>query len=169
MAEIIKVYRQSLPAMKFVGKRYLEEQKVDGTFGVYWGEWFEKGWFEPLKFNDGGEEPFEDCNAFIGLCRFTQDEPFEYWIGVFAPQSAEAPEGYQSLDIEAGDVAVAWIYGREPDVYMCCPISRMESEGYELTNDSHGVQYGFERYVCPRFTEPDKDGNIILDMCYYVK
>lgn len=26
----------------------------------------------------------------------------------------------------------------------------------------------FERYTCPRFTKPDKKGNVILDICAYL-
>lgn len=31
MAEVIKVYKQSLPAMKFVGKKFGDQDRVDGT------------------------------------------------------------------------------------------------------------------------------------------
>ena len=27
----------------------------------------------------------------------------------------------------------------------------------------------FERYVCPRFTEPDEAGRVIVDYCFYVR
>ena len=27
----------------------------------------------------------------------------------------------------------------------------------------------FERYACPRFTTPDENGNIILDICFYLE
>ncbi len=32
-----------------------------------------------------------------------------------------------------------------------------------------GAFWFFERYQCPRFTTPDEKGNVILDMCYFVK
>lgn len=78
MAEIKRVYRQHMPAVKFVGKRYLESDKQNGTFAHLWSEWFRRNLFAPLKLNDGGSEPFEDCNAYIGLCRTKVGEPFEY-------------------------------------------------------------------------------------------
>ncbi|MGX6443548.1 hypothetical protein ACWM35_10045 [Neobacillus sp. K501] len=41
--------------------------------------------------------------------------------------------------------------------------------GYELETDEAGAWWFFERYGCPRFTTPDKDGNVILDICHFVK
>ncbi len=35
--------------------------------------------------------------------------------------------------------------------------------------DSSGAWWFFERYVDPRFTKPDPQGNQILDICHYVK
>ena len=46
------------------------------------------------------------------------------------------------------------------------PKMKPAGKGYA---DKDGVQWCFERYVCPRFTDPDEQGNVILDMCYYVK
>lgn len=167
MAEIKRVYRQKMPAVKLVGKCYREEEKENGTFAGKWGEWFEKDWFSPLKL-EGGDEAFEDCDAFIGLCRCKEGEPFEYWIGVFLPPDAPVPEGYDSVALDAGDIGVAWVYGKEPDVYFCCCLERLGAEGMEWAADAEGVKYCFERYVSPRFTSPDPQGNIILDMCFYV-
>ena len=45
MAEIIKSYKQSIGAMKFIGKKYGDADRANGTFGAKWGEWFENGWF----------------------------------------------------------------------------------------------------------------------------
>lgn len=169
MAEIKRVYRQSMPAMKLIGRCYAEEDKTDGTFGSIWGEWFENNLFEPLKLTDQGIEPFEDCDALIGLCRCKEGEPFQYWIGVFVPVDTVVPDGYDSVLLDAGDIAVCWVYGKEPDIYAHCCIGRLKDEGFEWTEDLNGVKWCFERYCCPRFTEPDNEGNVILDMCFYVK
>lgn len=167
MTEIKRVYRQSLPAMKLVGRRYGEGDRQNGTFSHKWSEWFQNGLFEPLRL-PGGEEPFEDCDAFIGLCRCKEGEPFEYWIGVFVPESFAVPEGYESVSFPARDVAVCWVSGKEPDIYSYCCLERLHAEGFEWTADADGVKWCFERYVCPRFTEPDGEGNAILDMCFSV-
>lgn len=169
MSEIIKLYRQSLPAMKFVGRCYGESDKENGTFGNIWDEWFRNGLFEPLKLKDNIEEPFEDCDAYIGLCRCKDDEPFQYWIGVFMPPDTTVPDGYDSLEFDACDIAVCWVYGKEPDIYFHCCLDRMKEEGFEWAADKRGVKWCFERYDCPRYTEPDNEGNVILDLCYYIK
>lgn len=157
-----------MPTMKLVGKCYHDEDKVGGTFSAKWGEWFEKDLFSPLVMHDGEGEPFEDCDAYIGLCRCKEGEPYQYWIGVFLPLDFKVPEGYDSVEFEAGDIAVVWVYGKEPDIYAFNSMSALEKEGYKWKSDKNGVFYCFERYTCPRFTSPDKDGNVILDMCYYI-
>ncbi len=43
-AEIIKVYKEHLPSLRLIGKRYTEADRV-GSFGHKWGEWFENGLF----------------------------------------------------------------------------------------------------------------------------
>lgn len=96
MPEIKRVYRQKMPTIKLVGKCYHEEEKVNGTFALQWREWFEKDWFSPLKIAEGAE-PFEDCDAVIGLGRCKEGEPYEYWIGVFLPLDVPVPEGYDSV------------------------------------------------------------------------
>lgn len=49
MVEIINVYRQSIPAMRFIGKKYGDSDRVDGGFGAKWGEWFGNGWFTAIE------------------------------------------------------------------------------------------------------------------------
>lgn len=168
MPEIQRVYRQSMPAMKLVGKCYYEDEKINGTFAHRWSEWFEKDWFAPLQMAET-TEPFEDSRAVIGLCRCKEGEPFAYWIGVFLPLDAPVPDGYDSVALDAGDIGVAWVYGKEPDIYTHCCLESLRDAGMEWTADANGVKWCFERYVCPRFTVPDEEGNVILDMCFSVK
>ena len=44
----------------------------------------------------------------------------------------------------------------------------MKKQGMEIISDEAGAYWFFERYTCPRFTTPDEDGNVILDICQYV-
>lgn len=169
MPEIKRIYRQSLPEMKLVGRCYGENDKCNGTFSNKWEEWFKNDLFSPLKLEGGGAEPFADCDAYIGLCRIKEGEPFQYWIGVFLPPDAPVPAGYESVALDALDIAVCWVYGKEPDIYSFCCLSALREAGYEWTADSSGVKWYFERYVCERFLKPDEKGNLILDMCYAVK
>lgn len=170
MVDVVKTYRQSVPAMRFIGKKYCDEDRVNGGFGKQWDEWFSNGWFEELENNCDVKAVYEDSDAYIGLMRWKEGEPFEYWIGVFCPKKTEAPEGYMFVDFNEAELAVAWVYGKEDEVFgqehkcaECC-----EKEGYKIIPDEQGAYWFFERYVCPRFTTPDEQGNIILDICHYI-
>ena len=41
MVEIKKVFREEIPAMRFIGKKYHDYSG--------WGEWFANGWFETIE------------------------------------------------------------------------------------------------------------------------
>jgi len=161
MAEIVKTYRQSVPATRFIGKRYLNSDRVDGMFGAHWGEWHSKGWFDVLEKQGAGKGAWEDADAQIGFMR-TKGGVFEYWIGMFAPAGAEAPEGFDCVDLPACDLGVCWVSGKMDDVFMqeeACA-KRLAGEGFELLDD-----FCCERYTM-RFNPPD---DVILDICFPVK
>ncbi len=171
MPQIIKTYRQSVPAMRFIGKKYGFEDRVDGHFGALWQQWFANGWFEEIERVCNCKGLYEDSDATIGLMRWKGEEPFQYWIGMFCPPDTEVPEGFLSVDFPAADLGVCWVYGREWDVYgyeMECADS-LKKDGFEIIPDEEGAYWFFERYACPRFTTPDEQGKIILDICQYVK
>ena len=83
MFEIKNVYRQALPATRFIGRKYSDADRVNGSFANKWGEWFSQGYFETLEQLTIPEPFFEDSDAYIGLMRWKEGEPFEYWIGMF--------------------------------------------------------------------------------------
>ncbi len=44
--KIVKVYRESLPNIKLIGKRYTNSDRdAAGTFARYWQQWFQQGFF----------------------------------------------------------------------------------------------------------------------------
>ena len=176
MPEIIKTYRQSIPALRFIGKKYGDSDRVDGTFGAKWDGWFANNWFELLKKN-AARADFEDGDAAIGLMRYKEkepgkeQEPFEYWIGIFFPENTPVPDGFEYVDFPASDLGVAWLYGKENEVYCHegdCAGSCM-SKGYNIITDNSHAYWFFERYAQPRFFTPDEKGNIILDICHYIE
>lgn len=167
MPEIIKVYRESLPSLRLIGKRYTDKDRDQyGGFGSKWEEWYEKGYFNVLQ--DMRSLP-ETEDAYIGCMRCTNE--FEYWIGMFFPEHTAVPDGFMHIDIPSGDIGTCWIYGREDngELYgqepheMC--ISKIKEEGWQIAEDS----WFFERYNCPRFTAPDEKGKVILDYCICLK
>jgi len=167
MTEITKVYRQTMGSAKFIGKRYTDEDRVDGMFGAKWGEWFQNGWFELLEKQAAGsmKDTYEDGDATVGLMRDV-DGAFEYWIGYFMPSGTPVPDGFASIDFPKSDLGICWVYGKEGEVYMqegrCW--ERLKAEGFKTKGD-----WCFERYACPRFTTPDEKGNITLDIGFFVE
>ncbi len=166
MAQIIKVFRDPVPAMRFIGKRYAE-------FG-HWGEWFQNGWFDQLEAAMGGVDAichiWENGGGYVGIERREAGEPFEYRIGMFTPAGTAVPEGFEAWDYEAGAFGTCWIYGRENEVHdtRSCRAA-IEAAGMELLTDGTGGLLSFENCLCPRYTAPDDKGNVILDYCYFVK
>lgn len=167
MIEIVKTYRQSLPALRFIGKRYTDaDRDQHGGYGKLWGEWFQQNAFAPLE--QMGSSP-EHGDAYLGL--MTMGGGFAYWIGMFMPAGTEVPEGYACLDVPACDVGICWIRGREAngEIYgqhahdLC--VHTMKEAGYEFAENA----IFFERYNCPRFTTPDAEGKVILDYGIAIK
>jgi hypothetical protein len=166
MCKIIKVYRESLPELRLIGKRYVDgDRGKDGGFSGQWDEWFRRGWFKPLEAL--GSLP-ENEDAYVGSMRCADE--FEYWIGMFFPRSTPVPDGYSYADIPAGDIGTCWIYGRaetgelySQDIHDAC-IAKVREAGWLPADNA----WFFERYNCPRFTTPDETGKVILDYCVYL-
>jgi AraC-like DNA-binding protein len=170
MAEVIKTYKQSMPATRFIGKKYGDQDRVNGFFSARWGDWFENGWFADIANAPGcTRDFFEDAGASIGLMRWKNGEPFQYWIGMFTPEGTAVPEGYESIDLPARTLGVCWIQGTEPDIYGKDDLVMQALREHDITpvTDPDGSFWFFERYAHPRF-EPDDNGCVILDHCYYV-
>ncbi len=173
MTEIIKVYRQGVPAMRFIGKKYGDNDRVNGNFSIKWNEWFSNNWFSFEKeVNQTFKETYEDWDAYIGLIRWKEGDPFEYWIGMFVPEDKSIPDGFEYVDFPKGNLGVCWVYGKEGDLYYPRDgryFTKMGEAGYRIVKDKNGACWFFERYGCPRFTTPDAKGNVILDICHYIE
>jgi len=173
MYEIVKAYKQEMPASRFIGIEYHDEDRVNGGFGFQWGDWFEKGRFAILEglLTEDFIKSFEDTDAYIGLMRWQKDAPFQYWVGMFLPEGTAVPEGYGHVDFPASTLGVVWLRGDEGDLYgkedKCA--GKLADEGYKVISDGEGAYWFFERYGCPRFTTPDAEGKVILDVCHYIQ
>lgn len=169
MNQVIKVYKQEVPAMKFVGKKY------NGEAGyAKWGDFFANGWFDVIENAMGGVEKitdiWKDGGGYVGL-EFRKDGILlDYWIGMFAPVDTEVPDGFECYDFDEGNIGVCWNYGKEEEVHDVGENWKyIMDEGMEFWTDERGAVAQFENGLCPRFTTPDEKGNVILDYCFYVK
>ena len=167
MAPIIKTYREDIPAMRFIGKSY-------PGFGGWWGEWFANGWFDEIECAMGGTEAvlkiWPSGGGYVGLERHCEGEPFEYWLGMFVPANTPVPEGFAYVDFPATGLGTCWIYGKEGEVHdtsACRPL--LIENGMRIWKDIRGGEWSFENCLCPRYTTPDEQGNIIMDYCYFVE
>jgi AraC family transcriptional regulator len=108
MAEVIKTYKQSMPASRFIGKKYGDEDRVNGLFSARWNEWFQNGWFEEIEKAPGYNTAFfEDGGAYIGMMRHKNGEPFQYWIGIFARRGRRSLRASSSSICRHGHLASA--------------------------------------------------------------
>lgn len=166
MAEIKKVFKEKIPNMRFIGKKY-------GEFG-HWDEFWANDWFGILEKTMGGPDAilniWENGGGYVGLEHWSPESVFEYWIGMFTPAETSVPDGFEYKDFAGLSLGTCWIYGYEADIH---DISACRSEvvknGMIIWKDENGGTWSFENCLCPRYTTPDENGKIILDYCYFVE
>ena len=161
--EIKKIYEEHFPSLRLIGKRYSDSDRLNGNFGHKWAEWFQNGWFDTLETLDPMQE---NDDGYLGAMRVV-DGMVEYWIGMFFPEDTQAPEGFEYEDIPALNIATAWIYGNETngELYGLDVHNMVVAEAHKHGLIRKNEDWCFERYNCPRFTDPDDNGNVILDYC----
>lgn len=168
MSEIIKVYSETAPRSRFIGIRYGESDRTGGTFAPMWRSWFEHGRFSALEalVTDGWARQNPEAGNYIGLMRVKDGAPFEYWIGMLLPEGTAAPPGYDSLDLPEMNLGVCWVKGKEPDIYSQDEkvFEAIQEAGFETEKTEDGYTLLLERYQCPRFTQKDEEGQVILDV-----
>lgn len=174
MYEIIKVYKQQVPALRFIGKKYGDSDRENGWFTAKWDEWSRNKWFDLIDQECGinVRDIFEEADASIGLLRVKDGDPFEYWIGKFMPAGTPVPDGFDCIEFPASTLGVCWVYGKEEneEIFGHEPecAKKLEEAGYPVQQDKDGVWWHFERYVPSRMNSPDEKGNVILDICYFI-
>ena len=166
MAQIIKTFKEDIPAMRFIGKKY-------SNFGPMWSEWFANGWFDKLEEAMCGVDKitaiWENGGGYIGIERRAEGQPFEYYIGMLSPENTPVPEGFMHVDFKDLSLGTCWIYGKENEVHNTSACKQKLTEnGMKIWQDENKAVWSFENCLCPRYTTPDDNGNIILDYCYFV-
>jgi hypothetical protein len=167
-AEILKVYKQEVPALRFIGKKYNDNDRVNGMFGKVWMDWFQNGWFDLLRKQTDIDlkSMFEDGDAEIGLLRYKANGEFEYWIGLYMPENTLVPDGFVYYDFSKAALGVCRLYGDEAQVFFQDERCRekLEELGYEVIKDQEGTIWSLERGGAP-----DEKGKLLMDICFYVK
>lgn len=166
MAEIIKTFKENIPPLRFIGKTY-------GEFG-HWGEFWQNDWFGLLENAMGGPEAilklWSNGGGYVGLEHWSPEEPFTYWLGMFVPAGTPVPDGFSHVDFFDVALGTCWIYGKESEVHDTSGCrAAVEKAGMKILQDASGGTWSFENCLCPRYTTPDEQGNIILDYCFFVE
>lgn len=174
--QVTNVYKEHFPALRFIGKRYTNDDRYEGGFGKQWKEWHSGDEFAAMR--QAVAAPAFDP-SYLGLMTMRGDmTDFTYWIGLFYPAGTEVPKGYGCLDLPESDIGVGWVCGSEEngEIYgdahgVVC--KKLEEHGIgNFRNDIAGAGSDtycfFERYNCPRFTEKDANGNVTLDYGNYI-
>ncbi len=167
--EITQVYKEKMPKVKLVGKRYSNKDRDEsGTFAKFWQQCFEENWLNTLKKCDSIPIISDDLVGAMRMCGKTGD--FEYWIGVFLADTASVPDGFEGVEINAGEIGVCLLYGNDKNGEL---YSIEASDMAMVALDKKGWKFSdkgwfFERYNNKRFTTPDEKGNVILDICAYL-
>lgn len=173
---IAKCYKEPLPKSRFVGKLYKNKDRVEGMFSACWEMWHANGWFDELEklLTDDFKKAYPEAEAYVGLEKNKYgegDDYFEYWIGMFLPAGSAVPEGYGYIDFEHEAAGICWVQGPEWEVFChegdC--YNELVKSGMSIPSEADGGCYIFERYVCPRFTAPDENGEVILDLGFFVE
>ena len=147
--EITRIYTQDIPATRFIGKRYFNEDMENYSFTNKWHLWFENEWFDVLRRQvdvNLCEVLFEDASSTIGMMRIQDGEPFEYWIGKFKPENTKVPEGFIYHDFPESRLGIGWVHGQPPYIYWACAAvaERLRAEGHEIKGDENGLIWTFE-------------------------
>lgn len=167
--EIKKVYKESVPQVKLIGKRLTNNDRDErGTFARWWQQAFQEGWFDILSQCKGLPGMGDD---YLGAMRMVgESRGFEYWIGMFRAPDAQVPADFESVEIPAGEIGVCWLYGSDEtgELYSVeasdLSMKALKEQGWNYAETG----WFFERYNCPRFTDRDESGNVILDICAYL-
>jgi len=171
--EITNTYRQELPATRFIGKAYTEENKVNGSFSACWEEWFANDWFTPLQSLVTTEflAKYPDAKAPVGLEKTAIDtHEFTYLIGMFLPENTKVPDGYIYYDFPLTMLGVCWIKGGETDIFFKEELAfyRLMEDGFTPMLNLDGTQWIFERYAPDRY-KLDDNQKYTLDICFLVE
>ncbi len=167
MAKIIKCEVCELPEIYVIGKQItvnVPNSPEKNPIPKFWEECFSDGTFENLM--DHKEYLFND--AYVGWMSDYSEENgiFTYICGMLMRSDRMIQsDGYVSRKIDPVTVGIGWIQGRStPDVcYAAYSLMEkaLDESGYSCENPA----WCMELYNCPRFTQPDANGDIILDYC----
>ncbi|MBP3655112.1 MAG: AraC family transcriptional regulator [Clostridia bacterium] len=149
-AEIMEMKMEACPPARLIGRRY--DRPGD------WGEWWANGWFDALEAL--GVPPVYG-DAYLSA-QNAQDG--SHWIGMLFPEGTQTPEGFACADIPAADYAVFYLRGDEQSGELFGEEPRRRCMAMLEQAGMKSGAWRIDRCSCPRFTTPDGQGRVILDV-----
>ncbi|MCL1927979.1 MAG: helix-turn-helix domain-containing protein [Treponema sp.] len=188
---IIKTYKQKIPALRFIGKKY-SETLDDSVFDCMLStegtgtntlpkqlankiladldNWRLNYLFDVIekKSDKNLKTLYEGGDAYISLIRKKDDKVVEYWLGMFMPEKTEVPEGYDMIDFPKSTLGVCLVYGKRNSIihYDADCRTKLTKEGI-CSTDNMGTKWFFQRFNWHRFFEEDRYGKRLLEYCYF--
>ncbi|MDR1838432.1 MAG: hypothetical protein LBQ93_02440, partial [Treponema sp.] len=163
---IKKVYKQELPALRFIGKKCIETSEKVNVLNLL-DNWQLNNWFGAIEKQSAIDYKtfFERADAYINLVR-KKDDSFEHWMGMFMPEGTEVPQGYEAVDFPKMTICVCRVYGKRDEIvnYEKECRNKLAEDGFSCEN----AQWYFRRFNWNKFFGEDVYGKRLLDYCYPV-
>jgi len=165
MANLVNIIFTDFGPARVIGKEI--KVKVGGEYNPipqFWMKCFEEGTFQVLEsMSDYILDP-----SYVGWeGDYDPDtNEFSYIVGMLMNPNTPVPERFDFRDLPACKMAISWIKGVEPEIYMegtPLTVTAMKENGFEY-DDSVG--YMIEVYTYERFVAPQEKGEkeVILDL-----
>lgn len=170
---IISTYKQKLPALRFIGKKFSEPlndslyarilSSLDKCRLQFMFDAIEKQTDKDIK------TLYEGSDSYISLIRKKDNRKYEYCLGMFMPEGTGVPDGYEAIDFPKSTLGVCLVYGKRNSIINYDAACREEllNEGIFKSGET-GSQWFFQRFNWRRFFEEDRYGKRLLEYCYFI-
>lgn len=162
-AHIVKAERVSHPPLRFIGKRYNDYPD--------WGDWWANNWFGVIE-QIGPRAEIND-SSYCVLVGETE-AGLEFYLGEFFPEGTPVPEGFDYADLPEMTAGLIYVHGKVDEIYNFVVSENFptfkpyfDRLGLDMPKPKTRRWLSFERDNCPRFTDEDEDGCVILDYALY--
>jgi len=170
--KIIKTYKQDIPAICFIGKKYPIENKnpkevfdkiLENLDNWRWNHMFDA---IEKQSNTDLKTLYEGGDSFVSLMKKKEGVVSEYWLGIFMPRGTEVPAGYEMIDFPKSKLGICRVYGKRNSIihYDAYCRKKLAEEGIECQENE---RWFYQRFNWRGFFEEDKFGKRLLDYCYF--
>ena len=169
MAEMIRFEMVRRPAMRMIGKQVLVKAGDSNPVPALWSRCLMDGSLFTLESMRGWHAPsplIDTSETYVGwMGNWRSKNVFLYLAGMLMKPNCPVPHGYEAIDLPASEMALAWMRGKQPELYGQESILKKRMDQAACR---HG-NWGMEVYTGARFHKRDENGDVILDLYYAVE